>query len=612
MGDIFDNKNVGRKQTLVIGALLFLLTVMVFANTFENDFVGYDDQNLITNNDAIRNLSFGSVAEMFVPKYKGNYQPIRALSYALDYALWGERPFGFHLTNLILHAATVVGVWLLIRKLFAEPVALLAAVIFAIHPIHVESVTWMSGRKDVLSLFFFLPAIIWFDKSEVGQKRLPYVASILAAALALLSKLTAVSLPLCMLLLWICRDGWPKMPELARKAVRLAPHFLVVFLVIGLNFLRADTGTTHGDSLGGLDSLGGSVAHDIRLSMPLVVCRYLGLLLVPYRLSTHYDVSRISEIFDMRLLIPVVFILTVAAAGIICFMRGQRAIAFCVGWFFLTFLPASNIVPTAVMMGDRYMHVPSIAFAALLAAGMLYPLRMFAHNVKPSIRLAVLFPVLVAVLLLSVLTIRRNGDWRDTMTLFTRTRLVNPQSMDALLGIGAVYDGKGDYESAINAYRQALEIEPDHYRVLYNIGVSYLKKGWFHQANQALEKSRDVNPSFPASRVNLALSYHKQKRYEEAIAEHKEALRLDPENAVSHGDLGRIYMETGLTELALTELNRALRIQPILTQALFDRATLFGRLGRKEEAEKDLQQLESLGLDVSELRANVRSAAKTE
>ena len=612
MDTVFDNRDMGWRQALVIGALLFLLTIMVFANTFENDFVGYDDQNLITNNEGIRSLSFESVANMFMPRYKGNYQPIRTLSYALDYVLWGGRPFGFHLTNLILHAATVVGVWLLIRKLFAEPVALIAAVIFAVHPIHVESVTWMSGRKDVLSLFFFLLAILWFDKAEAEKKRFPYVASILAAALALLSKLTTVSLPFCMLLMSICRDGWPKTPELVRKAARLAPHFLMVLLIVGLNFLRVDTGTTHGDSLGGLDSLGGSVARDIRLSMPLVVCRYLGLLLVPCRLSTHYDVARISEVFDMRLLIPIVLILAVAAAGIICFMRGQRAIAFCVGWFGLTFLPASNIVPAAAMMGDRYMHAPSIAFAALLAATMFYPVRTFAQNVKPSIRLVALFPVLVAVLLLSVLTIRRNGDWRDTMTLFTRTRLVNPRSVDALLGIGAMYDGKGDYESAIKTYRQALEIEPDHYRVLYNIGVSYLKKGWFYQANQALEKSRDVNPSFPASRVNLALSYHTQKRYEEAIVEHKEALRLDPENAVSHGDLGRIYMETGLAELALTELSRALSIQPALTQALYDRATLFGRLGRKEEAEKDLQQLESLGLDVSELRTKARSAAQTE
>ena len=187
-----------------MGALLVLMVVLVFANTFKNDFVGYDDQNLILQNPAIRSLSPENIAEMFVPKHRGNYQPIRTLSYAIDHAIWGMRPFGYQLANIVLHAVTVIGTWLLIRRLASEPIPLLAAAIFAVHPIHVESVTWISARKDVLSLAFFLLAILWYEKSESEGKRIPYAASIFATGIALLSKLTAVSIPLCILLLERC------------------------------------------------------------------------------------------------------------------------------------------------------------------------------------------------------------------------------------------------------------------------------------------------------------------------------------------------------------------------------------------------------------------------
>lgn len=601
-------KKVGRNSALMAGLLLCLLAAIVFANSFKNDFVGYDDQNLIVNNPAIRSLSPDNVARMFVPKLRGNYQPIRTLSYAVDYAVWGARPFGFHLTNLILHLVTVVCVWLLLRGLLSEPAALLAAMLFAVHPIHVESVTWMSARKDLLSLAFFLLAILWYEKSESSGKTIPYVGSIIAAGLALLSKLTAISLPFCILLLEICRYGRPSATELGRKLVRLLPHFLLICLVVGLNFIRVETMPTHGDALVGLEQAARPVVRDVWLSMPLVVCRYIGLLLVPWRLSTHYDVARLSHIADARVLVPSAFLAAAVLIGVVGFFRGRRTLAFCIGWFVITFLPTSNLVPTAAMMTDRYMHIPSIGFAALLAMILTYPIKKMSGAGKPAVRLLALAPTVIVVLLFSVLTVRRNTDWRDTSSLFSRTLLVNPRSVDARLAIGAMYDREGDYNAAIEMYRSALDIVPGHYRVLHNLGLTYMKKGWLRQATDALEKSRAANPDFLATHFNLALSYHEQGRYDEAIAEHREVLRINPRYAASHGDLGRIYIEMGEPGLALKELNRALSIQPDLAPALIDRAGLLIRQGRYEDAERDIRRLGSLGADTGELREKLHAA----
>ncbi|GAB4350787.1 MAG: tetratricopeptide repeat protein [Candidatus Abyssubacteria bacterium] len=591
--------------------MLGLLAVIVFANSLKNDFVGYDDPNLIVNNEQIRSLSPENLARIFSPATKGNYQPIRTLSYALDYAIWGLRPFGYHLTNICLHAAGVVCVWLVLRHVLPDPSVFIAAAIFAVHPIHVENVTWLSARKDVLSLVFFLLAIVWYERAESNRKALPYLASLMAAALALLSKITAVTLPFCIILLELCRDGWPDLAGWKRKAGRLLPHVALVVVVVVLNFAeghRPGATVAHGDALASVAKASSAEVRDVWLSMPMVCWRYLGLLAVPYHQSTHYEVARISEMTDPRFLLPVLFLVTLAVAGVVCFVRGPRWIAFSIGWGAITFLPTSNIVPAAELMSDRYMHAPSIGFAALLA-GVVTHSAYAINDKKQNLRKPALIPVITIILLFSIMTIRGNTDWRDTATLFRRTLAVNPASIEARLAIGATYIEAGDFEAAIKIYREALTLAPGHYRILYNLGVAFIRKGWFHQAAQTLEQSRSAHPDFLATRLNLALVYHRLKRYDEAISEHREVLRLDPRRATSYGDLGRIYLERGELGLALEHLNRALDIQPDLTPALIDRVLVSAQMGRYGDAERDLAHLDTLGVDTAGLRARMHKQA---
>ena len=602
-----DRSTYSRKVML---AVLLFVSISIYSNVFRNDFVGYDDQNLIQGNLAIRSLSPDNIAQMFVPRTRGNYQPIRTLSYAIDYALWGAQPFGFHLTNIILHAATVIGVWLLVRRLLPEPVPWLAAIIFAVHPIHVESVAWMSARKDVLALTFLLLAVLLYERSRSNGKPVLYAGSIIATGVALLSKLTAVSIPLCMLLLEICRDGWPTAVELRRKVIRLLPHFLLLGLILMLNFVHVGPTFSHGDAVAELIEMERPIIHDTWLSMPLVICRYISLLFLPYRLSTHYDVARISHVADVRALMPIAFLSAVMMLGIVCYVRDRKAVAFCIGWSVITFLPTSNIVPTVALMTDRYMHIPSVGFAALLAMALTWPARRISRSRRPTVYLLALIPAVAVVLLFSLLTLRRNADWRDTNSLFTRTLLVSPRSVDARLALGTMHHEMGDYDSAIKMYRDALSIAPGQYRVLYNLAGSYMKKGWIHQATEALEESRASNPAFQATRLNLALAYHRQKRYKEAIAELEEVLRTSPDHALAIGHLGRIHLEMGEHKLALDQLNRALSIKPDLIPALADRAGLLIRLGRYEEAEQDVRRLQSLGADTRDMEVKLPDAAE--
>jgi tetratricopeptide (TPR) repeat protein len=584
--------------------LLIIIALLPYLNIFQNEFVGYDDQNLIQNNRQIRSLAPENVARMFVPKLRGNYQPIRTLSYAVDYALWGPRPFGFHLTNILLHVFTVAGVWLVFRRLLKEPAPFLAAVFFAVHPIHVESITWMSSRKDVLSLSFSLLAILLYDSSEQNNRRYLYIASIAAAAFAVLSKLTAVSFPLCILLLQVCRDGWPKRAEWVRKLIRLSPHFLVIAVIIGMNFIRFGGGAPlHGDALVGTETASLTVLRDVWLSMPLVFWRYVGLLFFPLHLSTHYAASRITSIAAPQFHIPLLLLLGSAASPLFLFFRGKRIAAFCIAWFFITFLPTSNIIPTAALMGDRYMHIPSIGIAGLLGILMAYPVHAALHERNASLMRTAIIASVAVILFHGMLTIRRNTDWRDTYSLFSRTLAVNPQSVDARLALGAVLEKDGLFDPAIEMYRDALDISPENYRVLYNLGGVYMKKGWVSHAARALENSKAANPKFNAARFNLAIAYQQLGRVEDAIAEHKALLELNPHLALSHGALGRLYLQEGNHDLAMQHLNLALREQPKLVPALIDRAELLLLQGHHDLAERDLQTLSSLGVDVKAERS---------
>jgi Flp pilus assembly protein TadD len=572
--------------------LIILIALLPYVNVFKNRFIGYDDQNLIQNNETIRSISIENIRQMFTPRLRGNYQPIRTLSYAIDYALWGLNPFGFQLTNVLLHALTVMGVFFLLRRLLSNNAALWSALIFAVLPIHVESVAWMSSRKDVLSLAFFLLAILLYEESSSRKSTALYAASLIAAALALLSKLTAVTIPFCILLLEICRDGWPDWSEWKKKSIRLAPYLVLVGIVVGLNFLQPQSAPVHGDALAGLEQVGPPVIRDIWLSMPLVIWRYIGLSVVPYHLSTHYEVARITDVVDGRFLIPLSLLVLMITSAVTAFIRGKRAFAFCIAWFFITFLPTSNIIPTAAMLVDRYMHTPSMGIAALLGMAAAYPWEAVTLR-KRAFRSLAVIPAILLVLLLATLTIRRNADWRTTFSLFSRTLAVNPQSVDARLALGAVHEKDGEFDSAVNMYLDALKIAPNNYRVLYNLGVTYMKKGWRDHAIRALEHARSANPSFIDTRFNLALAYQQQGRRDEAIAEHEAILKIDPRFALSHGALGRIYLEMGSYDSALAELNQALHEQPDLVPALLDRAQILTRQGRNDLAEDNINKLKA-------------------
>lgn len=349
---------------------LAALTLGAFSNALRAGFVSFDDWMLIEENARIRSLSLGSLAEMFASKEPQSHAwlPLRELSYALDYRLWGLLPTGYHLTNVLLHAANAMLAYAVLVWLFgsaecgvrsAGGLAWLGAAIFAVHPAQVESVAWASGRRDVLYAFFFLLAFLAFVAHErrAGWQRWTfYGLSLACLAASLLSKSSAMALPAVLgLAILAFGEGGRRLWE--RLAATL-PHWAVAIVLSLVHLLVArDAGVVKGRAFSA------SLAN-----VPFIFAKYLELAFFPVHLATPYGYMTLRWSTDgARILLLAGGVGAVVAAA--WWAAPRRSLAFfCIGWWFILLLPVANFIPISVLVADRYLYLPLLG-ACGLAAG---------------------------------------------------------------------------------------------------------------------------------------------------------------------------------------------------------------------------------------------------
>jgi Flp pilus assembly protein TadD len=570
----------------VLAAVLVLATLALYWPATGNEFVSYDDDIYVTANPQVaRGLDGESVAWAFKAKEASNWHPLTWISHLLDVQMFGLSPSGHHGTSIVLHALTAGLLFLLLRGATGATGASLAvAALFAVHPLNVQSVAWVSERKNVLSTPLWLLALgaygLWCRRGRIGW----YVAAFVLLALSLLAKPMAVTAPFTMLLL----DYWPlgrwtlgqrrlwleKLPFFALAAASSYVTFMV----------QREAGSVVAQ--GGLKLLP-RLANAVWSYLA-----YLGYAIWPRGLAAYYPLEDSTALW--RVVVAAVAIVAVTA---LVWWARTRTRAPLVGWLWYlgTLVPVIGVVQVGTQsMADRYMYVPLIGmFVAVAWMGSL----LVAGGRLP--REAVAGATAVAVVALGVVTLGQVAVWHDTVSLFESTVRAQPRAWVAHYNLGNAYETMGRHEDAIAAFRETIKLRPEFARAHNNLGNSLDAMGRVAEAVPSYERAVQLKPDLAEAYNNLGIAYANQGKPDQGVNALKTAILVRPDFMEAHLNLAITLRQLGKLPEARAEADQAVTLRPDHPLPRYHRALILVRLGETDLARRDLQVLQTLAPELA-------------
>ncbi len=520
--------------------LLLVATVCAisYANSLPNGFV-WDDNMFIRDNYFIRDFSnitkvFGvDFWETSVKAQKSSfYRPLITASLIVDYAVWKFNPFGYHLTNLLFFTMCCIMVWLASGFFLSRRAALTAGILFAVHVIHTESVTFILGRTDVLAGCFMFAAMFFFLRSDSGfekpLKSVPFWVSVVLFCASLFCKEASVMALPIFCAGSACRRGQSRPFGVKRLAVMMIPYALVILLYLIVR-RAVYAGPIKYEHL----PPGGTMLNTM-LTMPKIVLLYIYKLFFPVALSIDYQPAVVTSFFSPMFIIPV---LVVSALGLASLIRSVSSTPAYGGFCFFTALfPVMNFIPIGLFMADRFVFIPSFGF--VLLAGWVF--ERVATRINPSFGLKIpLTAILAVILCLTVLTVRRNADWRDELRLWVKTARTTPASFRAHGSLGQIFLNKGMISAALSETNKALLFRPNDSRVLGNMGIIYMKMNNYNKAVEFFEKSLKYDSTDFRTHANLYSIYATMGQQQKALNAITRALECNP----GHLELWKIKVQ---------------------------------------------------------------------
>ena len=569
-------------QTRVTVGICVLLAVAVFAvfgQTRHHEFVNLDDEDYVYENpEVLRGLTWQGIPWAFTHCYASNWFPMTWMSHMVDCQLYGLDPGGHHLTSVLLHAATSILLFLVLRQMTGSlwPSAFVAAV-FAIHPLRVESVAWVSERKDVLSGLFFmltLAAYVRYARAAFSLGR--YLMVALGFAIGLMSKPMLVTLPFVLLLL----DYWPlrRMSPTAHRPVLAALRPLVVEKIplFGLSIAScAMTIHAQAETLATISDV--PVAYRIgNAAVSYIV--YLGQMVFPVRLAPFYP------LFADGLPVWKVGLALVLLVGISVgvFLLRRKRPWLLVGWLWYLGMLAPVIGLLQVgnqAHADRYTYLPQIGIYLLVAwvARDAFSSRRWGRLILGAASLSVIAALMACATI-------QTSYWRNSMSLWTHTLSCTSRNYAAYNNLGIVFFQRGQAAQAIDEYQKALEIKPDFLEARHNLANASASLGRSAEAIEQYQKALEINPDDAAAHNSLGTVLLQQGRPADAIAQYQQALRINPDYAEAHYNLGNALVSRGRLDDAIDQYQQAVRIRPDYADAQGNLGHALLRAGNVEEA----------------------------
>jgi tetratricopeptide (TPR) repeat protein len=562
------------RHDVLVCLFLLITTLAVFWQVRSHEFVNFDDDRYITKNHHVRaGLSVQAISWAFAATYESNWHPLTWLSHMLDCQVYGIDPEWHHLTSLFFHLAGTLLLFLVLRRMTGDlwPSAFVAA-LFALHPLHVESVAWVAERKDVLSTFFWMLTLWGYLRyvEHPGMSR--YLLVLLFFILGLISKPMLVTLPFVLLLL----DYWPlnriqlgqsRPLGLVREKT---PFFVLAAGSCVITFVVQQSG-------GAVSSLN-AIPLNPRLANALVsYVGYLGKMLWPHNLAVLYPYQGSLpgwQVAGACLLLASIFFLVIYA-------RKQYPYLV-VGWLWYvgTLVPVIGLVQVGSQaMADRYTYVPLIGIFIMIAWGVPELVARWRHR---KVGLATVGAALLSILMATAwLQVRY---WANSITLFEHAIDIAANSHKSHDNLGNALAGQGKLKEAVNHYLEALRIKPDYMKSHNNLGTVLARQGKLNKAISHFSAALRIKPDYAEAHYNLGTALAKKGKLKEAIKSYLEALGLKPDYVDAHYNLGIALASQGKLEKAIRHYTEALVIKPDYAEAHYNLGNVLMKQGRLNEA----------------------------
>lgn len=552
------SSSIGKRAAIII---IFVTCLVIFANSINNHFV-FDDSEVIVTNNAITSLANIPII-LGLTTGKPYYRPLRTASYTLDYFFSGLDPTAYHIFNITYHAIASVLVYLIVLFLLgSHRAALIAGLIFAVHPVQTDSVTYLSGRRDVLCGLFYFLGFYYFLKFRENSKGKYLVIVFLSYVLAMASKEMAVTL-VGIFFVYDFLTNIEQGPFFSRifRGLKdtLVKHryFYPPLFLLGSAFVVYKVVVKSPSHAAGY--YGGSILNNVA-TVARVVVHYVKLLLFPLTLNADYSYNAFPasrSILEPAVLFSLAILFLLGGLIVYCMTEKKKWFAFSGLWFFVTLLPVMQIFPHHELLAEHYLYIPIFGFALLLALLFEKTFTLFTS------RTSVVYIVLVMLLfLLSVRTIIRNRDWKDDLTLWTKTVQTSPDCVRARNNLGRALNNEGDFSAAIDQFRHAVQVKPDYAEAYCNMGVAYSVLGLAEQARSSFRKAIELNPEFDEAYYNVGLLDAQNGNLTEAIESFKKAIEFNSKLVSAYFNLGLAYLKTADRANAFIQFKRVLELSP--------------------------------------------------
>jgi tetratricopeptide (TPR) repeat protein len=633
--------------------ILLLVSFIAYFNALFDGFV-YDDISQVLRNPWIKDIRYiPNIFTSSVWSFKSAetisnyYRPMMHMIYMFNYYTFGPRPWGFHLVNILFHSGVCVLVFIIISTLLKQSrrksptssltagekysgvfsVPFIAALLFAVHPVHTEAVTWIAGLPDLSFTFFYLLSFYLYIKYG-SEFKTGYLLSVASFFLAALSKEPALTLPIILVAYdYVLRRGEGNLLHYVKRYI---PYLAVgtIYYILRIH------------ALGGLAP---EVRHPELTGYQYVInvfplfTKYLEKLLLPVNLNAFYVLHPISSLLGMKGMLSLVVTAVFIVICIISLIKKKGVVFLGLLFVLIPLLPVLYIpVVGENTFTDRYLYLPSFGFvviAALLAVAA-------ANRMRSTKVIAVALSLVMAVYCIG--TIKRNMIWKDDYTLFTDTLRkspdsyvphdhlgkvfldrglidkayeqyslslsLNPINPSALNNLGNCLAKKGMIDEAIARYQFALRIKPNNVSSLLNLGLAYQKKGWLDRAIEQFKSVTQIQPDFSDAYVALGMAYEKKWGMDKAAEQYQVALSLDPDDVNAHLNMGRVFFAKGWLDKAIEQFQAAARLQPDLAEAHNNLGSAYSKLGSFNEAVEQFQTAIRLQPDLAEAYNNLGSA----
>ena len=572
-------KSFKPKYLWVAAALVLMVTLIAYFPTLNNKFTNWDDPVYVTENEGIRNLSGDHLKAIFTEPVSLNYHPLTMFSLAVNYSISEAKPFGYHLTNLMLHLLNTFLVFLFIQGLTKGNwmVAALTALLFGVHPMHVESVSWISERKDVLYAAFYLGALVFYQRYIDKQQWSSYVIVLVLFLLSSLSKAVAVTLPVVLLLM-----DYYTGRKLSWKWLWEKTPLFILSIIFGITALN-------------IQAEGAIAEFEVFTIFQRImfgsygILMYLEKLFWPMRLSAFYPYPNLDDLGNLPLIFYIApwLVLLLLAAMVWSFKKTKVAIMG--GMFFLvTIALVLQIISVGrAIMADRYTYLPYIGLFFMMAMGVDHLRKQPAPKLK-SLGNTLLALMFGAALFLAFLTSQRTGVWKNSETLWTDVINKFPNRVEvSYKNRGNYYGKRGDANSALVDYQVLVAMQTEDPKVYSNLGNIYGLKEHYDKALESYTTGIKMDSANWDAYVNRGITYSKIGQYYTALQDFETAIELQPNNLKGHSFKAFTYNQLKQWDNAIAAYNELIKKRPNDLESYFQRGLAYFNLQQWDAAQQD-------------------------